>query len=65
MKQAQVVVGYTKTTLDNYKDWERHNLEGADITARDGVGNEIQVNVRPHGYRIILNGKDLNVSLLV
>ena len=59
-KKATVTVGYCKKgPTDDYKYWKRKHLLGADITATDGLGNTLQLNVRqePNGYRVELNGK--------
>jgi len=47
--------------MQNYKYWNRKRLEGADIEAIDGLGNEIEVHVREghYGYRIVVNGQEI------
>ena len=60
VKKATVTIGYTSGNIyEDYKHWSRKRLVGADITATDGQGNTIQLNVReePHGFRVELNGK--------
>lgn len=58
-KKAIVQIGYTKNSLENYKHWSRFNLAGADITAIDGLGNRIQLNIREGdvGFRLEINGE--------
>lgn len=60
-KKAIVQIGYTKDNLDNYKYWSRLNLAGADITAIDGLGNRIQLNIREGdvGFRLEINGETI------
>lgn len=62
--KATVSVGFTSSTLDNYRYWNRRRLVGADIKATDGIGNTIEVSVRegPNGYRVTLNGKTISTS---
>lgn len=60
--KATVTVGYSNSTGDNwYKVWERQRLIGADITAVDGLSNEIEVHIREGniGYCIKLNGETI------
>lgn len=59
--KARVSVGFTKQDLDSYRTKDFTNLTGADIAAKDGRGNTIEVNVREAGvgYRISLNGKEI------
>lgn len=57
--KATVQIGYTKNNLENYKHWSRLQLAGADITAIDGLGNRIQLNIREGdiGFRLEINGE--------
>lgn len=59
--KSQVEVGYSKSDLERYQTLSLCDLTGADIKARDGLGNEIEVYVRNGrtGYRIVLNGKTI------
>ncbi|KKN63755.1 hypothetical protein LCGC14_0498590 [marine sediment metagenome] len=61
--KARIEVGFTRSDLSHYRHFRREYLEGADATFKDGVGNVVEVSIRTHGYRITLNGQDLNVSL--
>jgi len=59
--KARVNVGFTKRGMSEYRYKDFTNLTGADIVAKDGLGNSIEVNVREAGigYRISLNGKEI------
>lgn len=59
MKKASISVGYSKCGLDEYKLFEKDELTGADVTAVDGIGNEIKVFVREgdeDGFKVEVNG---------
>ena len=61
MAKASVSVGYSRRDLSTYRTKDFKSLVGADIQAKDDLGNLIEVNVRAdgQGYRISLNGKTL------
>ena len=60
-QKASIDVGYTKSDLEHYAWINKQGLQGADITAKDGKGNIIEVNIRAGdiGYRVRLNGKEI------
>lgn len=59
VNKADVMVGYTKNGIGGYHTFSREALQGADVSANDGLGNIITVAVREGeiGYRITVNGK--------
>ena len=56
-----VEVGYGKKGLKDYKYWIMRDVVGIDVTAKDGLGNKIEVNLREDGYRLTLNGETLRL----
>ena len=61
MNKASVSVGHTRGSLASYRNYSRKALVGADVEARDGLGNVISVHVREgkDGYRVVVNGKTI------
>ena len=57
--KVNIIVGYTKNGLRDYKHWERKNLLGTDVTIIDGIGNEIIIGSREKGTLITVNGKTI------
>ena len=64
MKKAEVRIGCSRGSMEDYKITSYEGLVGADITATDGCENLIEISVRAGdtGYRIALNGKTIAES---
>lgn len=59
--KPSVKIGYCKQgPSEDYKWWKRDDQLGIDITAKDGLGNEIELNLREDGYRLEVNGETLH-----
>ena len=61
VKKARVQVGYSRSGLGEYRTRRFDHLVGADVVFIDGLGNNIQVNIREGdiGTRIVINGKEI------
>jgi hypothetical protein len=63
--KARVYIGYIKSGTNrgmaDYKNKLWKNLEGADLTLTDGLGNKIEVFIREGdiGSRVVVNGKEI------